>query len=93
MSLINEALKKAQRQRGDAPPGPPPISGDAMPPPGPPPLPRAPKPARNLTLLGADRQHAQSGRSQQAHCRDAFKQDNIIFDRHGKPVAPLRIVV
>ncbi|OIQ65190.1 hypothetical protein GALL_532550 [mine drainage metagenome] len=43
--------------------------------------------ARNITLLGADRQHAQSRRPQQAQCGDTLKQGNIIFDRHEKPVA------
>ena len=49
--------------------------------------------AGEIALLGADRQHAQSGRPQQAQCRDALEQGNIIFDRHEKPViAPIRIV-
>ena len=42
--------------------------------------------ASEIALLGADRQHAQSGRSQQAQCRDALEQGNIIFDRHTGPV-------
>ena len=41
---------------------------------------------REIALLGADRQHAQRGRPQQAQCRDALEQGNIIFDRHAEPV-------
>jgi len=43
--------------------------------------------ARNIALLGADCQHAQSRCPQQAQCGDTLKQGNIIFDRHEKPVA------
>ncbi len=48
------------------------------------------RPLREIPLLGADRQHAQRGHPQQAQCRDALEQGNIIFDRHAGPVAPLR---
>ena len=48
--------------------------------------------ACEIALLGADRQHAQGGRPQQAQCGDAFEQGYIIFDRHAEPGAPLRIV-
>jgi hypothetical protein len=43
--------------------------------------------ARNIALLGAYREHAQGRWSQQSQCRDTLEQDNIIFDRHEKPVA------
>ena len=46
--------------------------------------------AREIALLGADRQHAQRGRPQQAQCRDALEQGNIIFDRHAEPVIGTR---
>ena len=38
--------------------------------------------AGEIALLGADRQHAQRRRPQQAQCRDALEQGNIILDRH-----------
>ncbi len=46
--------------------------------------------AREIALLGADRQHAQGGRPQQAQGRDALEQGNIIFDRHAEPVVGAR---
>jgi hypothetical protein len=48
---------------------------------------------RDIALLGADRQHAQRGRPQQAQCRDALEQGNIIFDRHAEPVIGLDAAV
>ena len=46
--------------------------------------------AREIALLGADREHAQRSRPQQAQCRDALEQGNIIFDRHAEPVIGTR---
>ena len=46
--------------------------------------------AREIALLGADRQHAQRRRPQQAQGRDALQQGNIIFDRHAEPVIGAR---
>jgi hypothetical protein len=48
---------------------------------------------RDIALLGADRQHAQRRRPQQAQCRDALEQGNIIFDRHAEPVIGLDAAV
>ena len=46
--------------------------------------------ASDDALLGADRQHAQGRRSQQAQSWDALEQGNIIFDRHAGPVIAAR---
>jgi len=43
--------------------------------------------ARDIALLGADRQHAQGCRPQHPKCRDTLQQGNIILDRHEKPDA------
>jgi hypothetical protein len=39
-----------------------------------------------IALLATDRQRAQGGISQQAQCRDALEQGDIIFNRHEGPV-------
>ena len=46
--------------------------------------------AFEIALFGADRQHAQGRRAQQAQCRDALQQGYIIFDRHAGPVIGVR---
>ncbi len=53
MSLINEALKKAQRERGDTPPGPPSVTADLLSPASPPRVTAraAPKPAVPVAML------------------------------------------
>src|SRR5258708_33147214 len=43
-----------------------------------------------VALFGADRQHAQAGRSQQTQGRDALQQRYIIFDRHAGPLIGMR---
>ena len=44
--------------------------------------------AGELLLFGADGKHAQGLGAQQAQGRDALKQDNVIVNRHAKPVRP-----
>jgi len=44
-----------------------------------------------ITLLGADRQHAQGAVAQQTHRRDLLEQGYVIIDRHSGPVTAVRL--
>ena len=44
-----------------------------------------------VTLLGADRQHAQGAVAQQTHRRNPLKQGYVIIDRHSGPVTAVRL--